>query len=199
MAMKAKDKLTYEVASKYFYYDTLNGKLYWKWRDPEDEFVKAQMTTKGVKIFNTCNAGKQIGTVYSNRAGNNYLTFSLKLNGKSNNYSVHRVIWLIMNGSWPEELDHIDGNGLNNNYRNMRDVNRSGNSRNHRLASNNKVTGVAGVRFYSHTKVPLWQAYCYDGVERKQIQLGNYKDFFEAICARKSYELLNGYSERHGR
>lgn len=197
--IKDTSALNLEVAKKLFYYDHLEGELYWRFRDNTDPDLLKLSSKRGINIANKQIAGKKIGIVVSNKVGNQYKVFTLSSGGKPSNYQVHRVIWFLLNGVWPEELDHEDGNGLNNYFYNLRDVNRSENSRNHRLPSNNNVTKISGVRFYTHTKTPLWQAYCYDGVERKQIQLGNFDDFFEAICARKSYEFSNGYSERHGR
>lgn len=192
--------IDYETASRFFYYDPFYGILYWQHRDENDEFfLKHCKSLRGIKIFNGQAAGKAVGTEYQNRAGNKYLTLSLTLDAVRKNYTVHRIAWLLMTKEQPEEVDHIDGNGLNNCFYNLRNVDRSTNSKNHRLHSNNKTTGVMGVRLYVNKKKPLWQAYSYDGLNKKQIQLGNYDNLFDAVCARKSYEWANGYTERHGR
>jgi len=142
--------------------------------------------------------GKPVGAVIKNKAGNEYRYFTLGYKGVNYNLFEHCVVWLLARGEWPEEIDHLDGDGLNNKLENLRNVTRSENNRNHRLSKNNKTTGVTGVRFYDK-KSPLWQAYSYNTAEGKQIQLGNYKTLFDAVCARKSFELKNGYTERHGR
>jgi hypothetical protein len=45
----------------------------------------------------------------------------VELDGRK--YYVHRVIWLIVYGHWPEyEIDHIDGDPTNNKLENLRDI-----------------------------------------------------------------------------
>lgn len=77
-----------------FTYDPVVGKLYW--RDGGW-------------------AGKEAG----HRTANRYR----ELNYRGKHYKVHRIIWLIENGKWPSrDLDHIDGNGLNNRISNLREA-----------------------------------------------------------------------------
>jgi hypothetical protein len=45
----------------------------------------------------------------------------LQVNSGGRVLLVHRVIWMILNGSWPDRsIDHIDGNKLNNTPSNLR-------------------------------------------------------------------------------
>jgi hypothetical protein len=62
-------------------------------------------------------------------------------------FPAHRLVWLYFYGAWPTgEIDHIDGDRLNNRIKNLRDVSRSVNQQNQRLArSDNKSTGLLGV------------------------------------------------------
>lgn len=140
--------------------------------------------------------GKFVGCEVTNKAGNTYRYFSIGYSGKLYNFLEHPIIWAIYSGAWPTEIDHSDGDGLNNKIENLKEVSRTENNKNHKLQRNNKVTGITGVRFYGENKM-LWQAYSYR--DRKQIQLGNYNNFFDACCARKSFEWKNNFSLRHGK
>lgn len=58
-------------------------------------------------------------------------------------YKVHRLVWLFENGEWPKyQIDHIDGNKLNNVITNLRDVKHRENVSNHQCHRNGKLVGV---------------------------------------------------------
>ena len=71
-------------------------------------------------------------------------------------YMTHRLVWLWVNGSWPiGEIDHIDGDKLNNRIANLRDVDRATNTQNSKKARrNNKSSGLLG----SYKSGNRWQA-----------------------------------------
>ena len=58
----------------------------------------------------------------------------------------HRVAWLLFYGHWPAaEIDHINGNSLDNRIKNLRDVSRRENEINkHSAHSNNFSCGIRG-------------------------------------------------------
>ena len=60
-------------------------------------------------------------------------------------HSVHRVVWAMTHGHWPDhDLDHIDGNRLNNSPSNLRKSTQALNMRNTARRSDN-TSGVRGV------------------------------------------------------
>lgn len=102
----------------------------------------------------------------------------------------HRVAWLIVNGYWPHEIDHINGNRADNRIKNLREVTRKANSENHAIASNN-TSGATGVNF--DKKSGRWYA------KIAGRYLGMSATFEEALALRKAAELDHGYHPNHGR
>lgn len=110
-------------------------------------------------------------------------------------YKNHRLIWLWHFGEWPSKgIDHIDGDPLNNNIGNLRNVTHKENGRNSKRGSNN-TSGVSGVCF--HKAKGNWCAYIHSDTGRQH--LGYFSDWFEAVCVRKSAEVKHGYHKNHGR
>ena len=65
-----------------------------------------------------------------------------------NKYAAHRLAWLHVYGSWPGgQIDHIDGNKLNNSLANLRDVSRSTNLHNVFHATKRSKTKCLGVSY----------------------------------------------------
>lgn len=107
-------------------------------------------------------------------------------------FLAHRIAWFIHSGEWPKcQIDHINGNGVDNRIKNLRDVSNSENQKNRRLASNNK-TGISGVYLYKNGFKSQIKS------NRKNHHLGTFVDFFEACCARKSAENKFGFHSNHG-
>lgn len=58
----------------------------------------------------------------------------------------HRVIWLMQTGEWPlYQVDHRDGDGLNNRWANLRDITPGENQQNRVGPQKNNTTGFLGV------------------------------------------------------
>ena len=77
------------------------------------------------------------GKVVSNRKGNGYV-------GIGRQYA-HRLAWLFVHGRWPHgDIDHINGDKLDNRIGNLRECSRSENQRNHGLTTRNR-SGFKGV------------------------------------------------------
>lgn len=65
-------------------------------------------------------------------------------NGKK--YLAHRLAWLYMPGDWPAgQIDHIDGDRLNNRFDNLRDVSNGENQQNVWSAKKHNSHGLLGV------------------------------------------------------
>lgn len=108
---------------------------------------------------------------------------------------LHRKIFTEKNGIIPDgmQIDHINGITDDNRIENLRCVTQKQNQQNRKMPKTNK-SGIVGVSITIHNKwyATIWK----DG---KQISLGIYLDFFEAICARKSAEIKYGFHKNHGR
>lgn len=107
-------------------------------------------------------------------------------------YLLHRVIWFMQTGKWPEQIDHIDHDKSNNRWNNLREVTNRDNALNCSKASNN-TSGVQGIRI-----LPSGKFCAYIMVHRKQISLGSYEKLEDAIAARKAAELQHGFHVNHG-
>lgn len=58
---------------------------------------------------------------------------------------VHRIAWAMQTGEWPTmEIDHMDGNPRNNQWSNLREVDRSLNMQNRRGPDRDSMTGLLG-------------------------------------------------------
>jgi hypothetical protein len=111
-------------------------------------------------------------------------------------YYAHRLAFLYMTGSMPEQVDHIDGNPSNNSWGNLRESDVCRNRRNcARRKTNASATGYTGVyydRSRHNYKVCI-------GYNRKWVHLGRFNNINDAIAARKAAEERYGFSDRHGK
>lgn len=107
---------------------------------------------------------------------------------------LHRVVWALAYGAWPDrEVDHIDGNRLNNRVDNLRLVSGSENHRNTKRRADNK-SGVNGVGWYAPTA--KWRAHV--TLNGKHIHLGYFETFEEAVAARAEANSGFGFHPNHG-
>lgn len=116
--------------------------------------------------------------------------YRVNVGGKS--HLAHRIIWQLYYGSESDgQIDHIDGNGLNNKISNLRSVTPNENMRNCRLSKNN-TTGVNGVWVQGKKYIAEIM------VNRRKISLGSFDDLKGAKRARKAAEVKYGFYARHG-
>ena len=94
----------------------------------------------------------------------------------------HRLAWLYMMGAWPPaQIDHIDGDGLNNRWANLRLATISQNLQNSRLHRDSN-SGFKGVSY--HKASGLWRSRI--GVSGSTRSLGYFstaKEAHVAYCA----------------
>jgi hypothetical protein len=104
-------------------YDLATGQFTWR-----------QQCARKVKI------GARAGTIHRNQL-RRYVTVHRK------KHACARLAWLFVTGEWPKgQIDHIDGNALNDAFSNLRDVDQRTNSENVRRPRAHNTLGVQGVR-----------------------------------------------------
>jgi hypothetical protein len=120
--------------------------------------------------------GKAAGSIQT-KNGKKY--WFISIGGRA--YRAHRLAWFYMTGQWPEEIDHIDGDGLNNSWANLRTATRSQNMANARKQKNNS-TGYKGVTFNRRTR--KFTAKIKSGSRQKYLgEFFTAKDAHVAYCA----------------
>lgn len=113
--------LTIEKARELLNYDPLTGEFTWKVRRrsiPADSRAGWTKTDKGY----------------------------LRVTVLDKHYSLHRLAWFISYGIWPKhQIDHINGNRIDNRLCNLRDVPQNVNCQNKMRAARHNKLGVLGV------------------------------------------------------
>ena len=105
----------------------------------------------------------------------NYASRGIRKNGKTKGVSMHRFI---LNAPKGMEVDHINGNGLDNRKENIRICSHAENMRNQKMRKNN-ISGLRGVCWDKKKKE--WGANIY--LNYKQIRLGSFSDMKDAALA----------------
>lgn len=119
--------------------------------------------------------------------------FIAVVNGKR--YRVHHLIFLYMTGSMPDkDVDHINGDRIDNRWCNLRLVDRVDNQRNQGVRTDN-LTGRTGVYWYP----PLNKYQAQITVNGKRIHLGYFEQQDDAITARQAAEVKHGFHANHGK
>ncbi len=173
--------ITQEYLKECVSYDPDTGFFVWKKR-PSRHFKSVRVGN----AWNTRYAGTVAGTDKRCKR-----VFYRTIGIQSSPFPSHRLAWLYVTGEWPEhQIDHIDGDSLNNQFSNLRDVPNQENCRNQRLSSNN-TSGRIGVSF--HKLTGKWKA------SIGKNSLGYFSDKEEAVSARRAAEIEYGYHENHGR
>jgi hypothetical protein len=139
--------------------------------------------------------GDHVGTLF-NLLNTTYRQVGITLNGKTKKYLLHRILVALREGREINglQVDHIDGNGLNNRSDNLRLVTQQENLKNQKLRSDND-SGYQGVGW--HKPRQKWRAYI--TVDGKLEHLGLFDKLEDAIAARQQAEIKYGFHKNHGR
>lgn len=130
--MGATNDLTAERARELFNYDEATGAL------------TRRLSVRRGRI----KAGGALGSLDSHGYLQTFIDGRMRL--------LHRVIWLMVYGTWPAgQIDHINGARTDNRLANLREASREENCRNSKVQSNN-ASGKKGVSF--HKPSGKWQA-----------------------------------------
>lgn len=167
-------------------YEQSSGKLFWRERSLSTFVAIGARTAEYLcKAWNTKFANKEAGSFHGG-----YTRCTI---GKVR-YMAHRIIWKMVHGEEPLEIDHIDGDRANNRIVNLRSVTAQVNAKNRKLYENN-TTEIPGVSFHGRDQV--WQVRI--GVDGRELHIGNFSDRDHALTARLAVQSLLDYHSNHGR
>jgi hypothetical protein len=111
------------------------------------------------------------------RATSSYLQITLL----KQTFYAHRLVWLYMTGEYPKVIDHIDGDGLNNKWNNLRNGDVADNNRNVLKIQHNKIEQLPIGVFRHRKKFTAAIKYNY-----KKIYLGVFNTIDDAVIAYKN-------------
>lgn len=166
LSPNASQKRWREEALRLFYYEPLSGNL-----------VRLCQSGRGRK---------------GQTAGSNDRRY-LKVGILGSQVFAHRLIWLMVHGEWPDQIDHINHVRDDNRIKNLRSVSHHENHKNKKRSKAN-TSGRTGVWWNK-----INQNWCADiKVCMKKIYLGSYADFDDAVVAREDAEIKYGFHYNHG-
>lgn len=146
-------------------YEPESGSLIWKDR-PRDHFKNRQVFLAWNKKY----AGTQAGSI----GEQGYRIVVLDNIGRK----ASRVIWKMIAGSEPEEIDHENRDRSDNRWENLRSCTKSQNQRNASVKSTNE-TGLKGVRLVKKSGSFVARI----RIDGKLLSLGTYSDALAAHAA----------------
>ena len=158
--------MTQQHLQTFISYDPNTGKVHWK--------IATGSTSVGKEASNTTSDNRYHRVTIQ---GTEYLT--------------HRLIFLYMTGSFPEYVDHINGDSLDNRWSNLRSVTHQENICNRRKMKSNTsgTTGVTWDKSRDAWKVTLAGKH-----------LGRFTNLEDATACREAAVKANKtYTSRHGK
>lgn len=168
-------------------YDPESGFLYWRERSADLFSDEARFPDRAAAAWNARYAERRAFTASDRHSYNHGGIFGER-------YFAHRIIWKLVTGEDPIDIDHINGNPSDNRILNLRSVTHAGNQKNLKKRQDN-TSGITGVRWVSQRG--KWNAQVHSG--GKAFNLGNFNTQEEAIAARKAAEIRHGFHVNHAR
>ena len=170
-----------------------DGQLFWRKERPIHHFSSTKASTVWHKRF----AGKVCGSANSTKYRSSHLRVGLKIGSKVKLFLCHRLVWALHNNHFPnKQIDHINGVPYDNRIENLREVTNKENSKNSAMYRHN-TSGITGVCW--DNTIEAWRVSGGGHSSGTFEYLGITKDKFEAVCIRRSWEVYNNYSPRHGK
>jgi hypothetical protein len=181
--MATKKLPSIEQVRKYLKYEPFTGKLYWLPREPSDFVDGRHSASHTAAKWNAHYADRE---AFTSTTVKGYKQGSL-IGGV---HRAHRIIWALVYGEWPDQVDHINGDPSDNRLNNLRSIPNNTNQMNMKKPRDN-TSGHIGVCWDAEKK--RWLA----RVGRKHI--GRFDSVEEAAAAQKLAALAMGYHRNHGR
>jgi len=146
----------------------------------------------GVFVWRISRVGVLKGTV----AGSiNKIDGYVKIVFNCKPYKAHRLAWFYVHGIMPpNQIDHINHNRSDNRLVNLRLATNQENCCNISKPINN-TSGIIGV--YWNKSTNKWRVKI--EFNKKQIHIGYFTEFDEAVAARKEAETKLGFHPNHGK
>jgi hypothetical protein len=152
--------------------------------DPTVERVREVLSycpTTGICRWKVARPGTRRGAIAGTLTSENY--YQVQIDRKF--LKLHRVIWVLMTGRWPDEMiDHINHNRADNRWENLREATHLENCRNRDPAKTKSKSGRVGVSWLSARG--RWNAYI--GIHNRTLDLGCFEALEDAIEARCAAE-----------
>jgi hypothetical protein len=164
--------LNKEICHKIFKYE--DGVLYWKFRND----LPRQWNTR----FVGKRAGWKTSTGY----------YSVTINNIK--YKVHRLIFMMFNGFFPKEVDHINNNRIDNRIENLRASDKTTNKHN----SLKPITNTSGIKGVSwHKKNKNWRCSLWTNNKSKEVSGFKTKELAQEFIELWR-EMAHGKFANHG-